>query len=468
MIPYVSWKGKTLFQITSQYKENRNDGTNTSSNRNLFISAPSKIYRRESATIHSTPTTCNSRKSSSIDQLNMPNGYLISNNVLPCSGLVNTLDIHLSNNKYENGDCMDKNVCATENARRRVRSSGMIKRKFVSEKNNDISYFTNSNQYLVSRNRTFQQNQYNHIRNGEASLINNIAQYKTNVYSPNGLSHCKLATITKNVNDTFYYIWTTFNYTDADINSIVANPAQSAIDISGVYQVVIPEGNYDIQSLNAAFQRVLIQNSHYYINKEYGVFESLMKIVYNNVQNKVELQVYSNFTKEDPSLYIIPTDYRGNPLGTPVPKYTTSPNNKSVYTTPAFYFPNDNTVLGFKTGFYPPINTGTHNISFESRGILSNIHNSAHPLYDVMYYKPNNTRFAVQGAVSSSDRITRIKYDTITRAGLTFASTFGKEVGNALAYGVPGEIYTLKDKYGYPNKKTPIFCKSSGEIKCKK
>jgi hypothetical protein len=49
---------------------------------------------------------------------------------------------------------------------------------------------------------------------------------------------------------------------------------------------------------------------------------------------------------------------------------------------------------------------------------------------------------------------------------LTYRTTYGSEVANALAYGVPGKIYTIKDKYGYPNKKTPLFCKASGEMKC--
>jgi hypothetical protein len=98
--------------------------------------------------------------------------------------------------------------------------------------------------------------------------------------------------------------------------------------------------------------------------------------------------------------------------------------------------------------------------------MLSNISFTAYPLYDIMYYKPSNTRFAVQGAVSSSDRVTRVKYDTITRNGLSYQIPYGQEVTHALAYGVPGNAYTLKDKYGYPNKKTPVLCKSSKTVRC--
>jgi len=37
-------------------------------------------------------------------------------------------------------------------------------------------------------------------------------------------------------------------------------------------------------------------------------------------------------------------------------------------------------------------------------------------------YKPNNTQYAVQGAVSSSSRINRLKYNTITKNGNSFRS----------------------------------------------
>lgn len=462
MMPIISWKGKTFYQITSQIKKNKNDSSNPTTNRNLFIHPPNKIYRREIATMDSHMNTCTNRNSASIDLLNMPNGYIVSETNRSNVGLVNILDIYSSTNKYENGDCIDKNVCASENAKRRVRSSGMVKRKFVSEKNNDTAYFTNSTQYLVSRNRTFKQNQYNHIRNGEPSLINTISQYKTNVYSPNGLSHCKQTTIVKDVNDTFYYLWTTFDY--ANIAGVKTAPDNTAVSS---YKVVIPPGSYDVSALNTAFHAVMLQNTHYYINKRFGSYEFLMNIIYNNVENKIELQSYSNFDKWDTTLYSVPT-LNGVVVGTPIPTYTGS--NSTDYRFPVFYFPNNcalGHIMGFQTGFYPNIESiGSRNVGTTPSGMMSNEQHSIFPLYDIMHYKPNNTRFAVQGAVSSSDRVTRVKYDTITRSGLSFQLPYGKEVTNALAYGVPGNIYTLKDKYGYPNKQTPVFCKSSGEMKC--
>ena len=445
MLPYVSWKGKTFYQITSQIKKNQNTNDNTSAtNRNYFMPGPNKIHRREIVTINPDHTTCSSRFSTSIEQLNMPNGYLVSETKNTTAGVVNVLDINSSNNTYENGLCKDKNVCVSENARRRVRSSGMINRKFNSARNNDNAYFTNSTQYLVSRNRTFTQNQYNHIRPAEPSLINNFAQSKQNVYSPNGLSHCKLATITTGKNDTFYYLWTTFN-TD-NISSVKSNPNTAP----ECFLVRIPQGEYDIKSLNEVLHRALSTNNHYYISKSYNTNEYLLNIIYNNVENKVELQCFSNILVNNANNYSVPSG------GTAIP---TAP-----YKIPVFYFPTDNNVFGFTQGFYPPLETTLTNTSVVPVGILSNISHSAYPLYDIMHYKPSNTRFATQGGVSSSDRITRVKYEAITQSAASYRGVYGAGVANAMAYGVPGNIYTIKDKYGYPNKKTPVFCKPYGPV----
>jgi hypothetical protein len=86
-------------------------------------------------------------------------------------------------------------------------------------------------------------------------------------------------------------------------------------------------------------------------------------------------------------------------------------------------------------------------------------------LYVKLYYKPNNYQFAQQGAVSAGDLITRKKYNSITNSTVAYRSAFGDSVANALAYGVPSNGYTFKDKLGYPLKKTPTFSKYSDEMK---
>jgi hypothetical protein len=76
-----------------------------------------------------------------------------------------------------------------------------------------------------------------------------------------------------------------------------------------------------------------------------------------------------------------------------------------------------------------------------------------------VYYKPNNPEFAQQGGVSSSARITRLKYDTITNNGGLFTRAYGPATGNALAYGGSTQTYTIKDKIGFPLTKTPVVSK---------
>jgi hypothetical protein len=66
-------------------------------------------------------------------------------------------------------------------------------------------------------------------------------------------------------------------------------------------------------------------------------------------------------------------------------------------------------------------------------------------------YKPNNKKFAVQGAVSSSSRITRLKLDTINKNGASFNSAFGHAATNAGRYAPEGNApYFVKTKYQKP------------------
>ena len=86
--------------------------------------------------------------------------------------------------------------------------------------------------------------------------------------------------------------------------------------------------------------------------------------------------------------------------------------------------------------------------------------------YVPVYYKPNNGKFAVQGAVESSARLVRLKVDTITDSGYKMSAAFGPQTANALAYGVPANGYTLKNTYGYPNTQTPVILLDGTMKKC--
>lgn len=82
----------------------------------------------------------------------------------------------------------------------------------------------------------------------------------------------------------------------------------------------------------------------------------------------------------------------------------------------------------------------------------------------ITIYKPNNKKFAVQGAVSSSSRITRLKLDTINKNGASFNSAFGHAAVNAGRYAPEGNApYFVKTKYQKP----VCFRKDGDKTLCK-
>ena len=85
--------------------------------------------------------------------------------------------------------------------------------------------------------------------------------------------------------------------------------------------------------------------------------------------------------------------------------------------------------------------------------------------YVPLYYKPSNSKFASQGGVDSSARLARLKYDIVTKSASTFTTAFGKHTANALAYGVPGPSYSIKNKIGYTNGRTPVL-KANQVVAC--
>jgi hypothetical protein len=165
-IRYVSWKGKTLNQITSALRQNThtlNDGDSI----NIFKPTPVKLYRKEI-----TSTTIdggNARVSASIQDFERPNGYSIVaspiNSDGNCVASQNTLDINIPNSTYETGTATqlstNPNICFSraDNARRRCRSGGAAIKQYDIT-NRKTNYYTSSTQYLYDRNKTFDQNMF--------------------------------------------------------------------------------------------------------------------------------------------------------------------------------------------------------------------------------------------------------------------------------------------------------------------
>jgi hypothetical protein len=79
-------------------------------------------------------------------------------------------------------------------------------------------------------------------------------------------------------------------------------------------------------------------------------------------------------------------------------------------------------------------------------------------------YKPNNSEFACQGAVSSSSLILRKKYVAVTGNANKYLIPYGSAVSDAMTYGVSDSIYTYKNKFAFPTKMTPLSRKNTDVI----
>jgi len=473
-IPLISWKGKTFNQITSKIQLNsRTDATS----KNIFFKGqPLKIYRREIVTNDSN--SCDSRLSSSIDLLNSPNGSIINSTAKNNhNGLENTLDINLTENKTERFYCNTSAQCfnPASNALRRLRSGGMIKRQFDVSKNND-TYATSTNQYLVSRNRTFQQNQYNYIKKGDSAVTPGDPLSKQNVYAASGINHCQKYYLP--VDTSFQYQW--FE---------AYQPAEGDYVGPQTYTVDLSAGYYTVADINARFQYVMSANCHYLVNASNKSHLFFMNFLYNIYTDKVELQV-QNISSSIFPYYTLPID--PNKLDGSLISTWSIPSSAAF--TPVVII-NDNifkSVIGFQAARYPNYMIAIIDNSLMEYDIASsNPTNNSYvtlpvaqlisstlsvfksstkpeikPLYIPLYYKPSNPKFAQQGGVSSSSLVCRKKYDTITCNTEIYRSAYGLQVANAMAYGVPANGYTIKDKIGYPMTKTPVFNKYSDEVKC--
>ena len=447
-IPLISWKGNTFNQIYSSIQKNGQLKHDTVDSRNLFSANPIKHYRREIASIDNT--ICSSNSSIKIDVVNRPNGTINNSTATIKGGLENLIDINLPNNKCETYENCSVILSPAQNARNRVRSSGMMKRQFNESKNND-TYYTSTAQYLTNRNRTFAQNQYNYIRQGDATAKPGSAIASANVYSGQGINHCQKYQISQAVS--FKYTWV--NKIDETTTTVVDNTE---------YTVNIPAGHYTLEDINRIFKQKMFENFHFLIKDQNGITDEYysqnlsyaIQFAYTNNNNTVELHTYRIDRDVFPaSSYTVPTNQLNVATWELVANAGLYP--QVIITDNAF-----KNAIGFNPGSYPNTNvTSADTYKVHQSNITAGIK----PLYVKLYYKPNNHQFAQQGAVSASDLITRKKYNSITNSTVAYRNAFGSSVANALAYGVQSPGYTVKDKLGYPMKKTPTFSKYSNEMK---
>lgn len=426
-IPYTSWKGKTLDQVVASLQKNKNTQSNMDIHQ-LMQPQPLKLYRRE---IASKPSeTCNNRTSTKIDSLNMPGSTHISESPYKHAGngLVNTLHIDETTLSAENPPaCQDSCIFSPEaNARRRVRSSGMIPKKFNVHKNND-QYYTSTKQYLVSRNRTVKQNEYNYIRKGNSGVEPGSGLSKSNIYSPAGLSHCYQPEVSASHNNNhFQYLW-----------------------LDGVtYDVFIPDGKYNVESLNQVFRNQMALNEHYYIDSA-GEKVFLLNISYNNITEQVILYATPD---------VLQSTY-------PAPSYTVPPTTTWLASVP-YNAPGANTFIIILDNQFSKL-LGALPGQYGSGSNYSQMRPEIAQNYVRLYYKPSNPGFAVQGAVDSSTRIHRRKYNTINDVAYSMKNVYGQGTANAMAYGVSETPYSLKQQTGYENTAVPVI-KPDGSVCVKK
>lgn len=450
----ISWKGRSFNQIVAGLKRNTNSTVIQKSN--LHAPQPMRHYRKEIANI----SVC-SRASISLDNFMSPGGTIVNTNSTNQTRSTEVAEFGLTVNKSERPTTSCDTVACSKasDARRRVRSSGNVKRVSISSKTND-RYYTSSNEYLVSRNLTIAQNQYSYVRFGDATAEPGSAKSLKNIYSPSGLNHCAKVTIKGfSVSPLFTYQW---------INGSVHN-------------VTFPDGNYDLGEFVTQFQNFMISKNHYYTNRSTGKKEYAMNFAYNVRTDRIQIQCKAVNKNVFPSTMFTAADGITLTSYTVVPVIRILPNVfQNIIGVDAGYYPTGadgnrsisgalitiNTYAGGEGVFYlqPDIDAGNRTpennifnqrpfVSATNVGIDQNFDGAEKPQigtpYVPLYYKPSNSKFATQGSVDASSRLARLKYDTITSSASTFTTAYGRQTANALAYGVPGPGATFKERIGY-------------------
>ena len=450
----ISWKGRSFNQIVAGLRRNIN--STVIQKQNLHAAQPMRHYRKEIA----NASIC-SRASIKLDDFMSPGGTIVNTSSTNQTKNIEVVEFGLTVNKTERPTTTcDKVACSkAADARRRVRSSGNVKRAFIQSKNND-KYYTSTNEYLVSRNLTVAQNQYSYVRFGDATVEPGSAKSMNNIYSPAGINHCAKVSI-RGFSSTplFTYQWIDGEYVDVNF----------------------PDGDYDLGELVNQFQNVMILQGHYYTNRATGKKEFAMNFAYNVRTDRIQIQCKAV------NNVVFPTSAYNTPVGgvtlTPyvvVPVVRVLPNVfQQIIGVDAGYYPtgatgnhSENgaeityaTYPGGEGNFYlqPPDTPGytPENNIFNQQlfnaatnlGINQNYDGTMSPKigtpYVPLYYKPSNSKFATQGSVDASSRLARLKYDTITSSASTFTTAYGRHTANALAYGVPGPGATFKERIGY-------------------
>ena len=147
-------------------------------------------------------------------------------------------------------------------------------------------------------------------------------------------------------NITMYYSWENINSTILSNNKLNYYWGTSAVK----YEVVIPNGLYELADINAYLQWTFIQNKHYLVNGA-GQYVYYAELVINPTEYAVQLNTY-------PFPTALPTGY-SNPGGITFPAQTFNPQVE---------FPSKfNEIVGYAVDFKSSLNLGANtNLSYLS------------------------------------------------------------------------------------------------------
>lgn len=441
--PIINWKHEdnTFSQISAGLKYNNRTAL-SGNNKAFFRALPLQIYRKEIVT---DTVVTNPRTSGRIFDFERPGGT-ITTSVDDCLGIKNTEII--TNNSVDAGCNSNTEKCKVflsveDNARRRVRSSGMIRKKYNSA--NTPSYFTNTKQYLESRNLSHKTNSNFHVASGDVTSTPGTTGALQNIYASNMGEKCKKEVLVDP--GSFKYKW---------------------IDSETSYDVIVPAGSYDITDLNNLLHSVMTENGHYYIVPPTNHKEFLINLKYNQVSKHIDVEAIGA-NAESTATFNVPKDIdTGEDIWDNDVIFSSLLVDEMIR--PQLLLDNTTpTELNTKMGFTGPAEESIPGIrkgdQIKITEPITSGQTSFAPKRKQIYYKPNNPGFSTQGAVSSSDLITRRKYNTITTVAGSMRSAYGNHTAASMAYGVPAYGYTKKDKIGYPMKQTPTFSKHSDIMK---
>lgn len=574
---YFNWKGRTFGQITASLKKNQNTITDK---HNIFRAGPLPLYRKEIAS-NGAPTG-NPRVSASVDEFNRPNGYTIRESDT-CCGTDHTVDMTIPNSKYETGGSVElsryEDICFSqaENAKRRLRGSGVIKKNNQGNLTDEgiLQFLYNGSFIFNGHTFTIDENQTLCTLAGIISYQGTTDGQSTYIWIPKYAYDAKTLIVGGGAGGGFdvgggggaggviynehFPIRAGYEYIivigagsnggtssipesngfNSSINDIIAygggsentettivGSAGGTLSMSG-NTTDTDQGNDGMRGDNwkaggggggAGGIGTTGENGvgngprpenggykGYGGNGGAGVYYSISgtSTLYaaggaggaggNGADNYSINNAGTGSTGNDG----IGGTSSGGGNGGGFVSYNSQYNNNYQYSvgSNATAFGSGGGGGGFdkaggngKEGIviltvtYSVVSARNANYYTSNAQLLKERNKtfqqnqykydkSTFVVSDVHFAPPteklNNRRFHQQGAASAGDLVARKKYDEINTAASNTKDAFGPETADALAYGISDQVYTKKDKIGFPSTLTPVISKYSGEIQAK-